>query len=64
MVKMQHEMLQKAVAERDANLVRVTKWEDFVPALAKGKLCLTPFCDETEVCYSSLCSDRVRQAYP
>lgn len=48
LVKMQHEMLTKATAERDANLVRVTKWEDFVPALAQGKLCLTPFCDELE----------------
>lgn len=49
LVKMQHEMLAKATAERDANLVRVTKWEEFVPALAQGKLCLTPFCDEMEV---------------
>ena len=49
LVKMQHDMLAKAVAERDSNLVHVTKWEDFVPALALGKLCLTPFCDEMEV---------------
>jgi len=48
LVKMQHEMLAKATAERDANLCRVTKWEQFVPALALGKLCLTPFCDELE----------------
>ncbi|KAL3920271.1 MAG: hypothetical protein SGPRY_005314, partial [Prymnesium sp.] len=48
LVKMQHEMLTKATIERDANLVRVTKWEQFVPALAQGKLCLTPFCDEME----------------
>ena len=48
LVKMQHDMLAKAVAERDSNLVHVTKWEDFVPALALGKLCLTPFCDEME----------------
>ena len=33
LVKMQHDMLAKAVAERDSNLVHVTKWEDFVPAL-------------------------------
>jgi len=48
LVKMQHEMLAKATKERNDNLVQVTKWEEFVPALALGKLCLTPFCDEME----------------
>jgi len=48
LVKMQHELLAKATEERNKNLVTVTKWEEFVPALALGKLCLTPFCDEEE----------------
>jgi len=38
-------MLAKATAARDAKLVKVTKWEDFVPALNAENLVLTPWCD-------------------
>lgn len=33
---------------RDDKLVTVTKWEDFVPALEKQCLVMTPFCDQKE----------------
>ena len=29
-------------------MVRVTEWKDFVPAMAEGKLALTPFCNDEE----------------
>ena len=38
----------KAKAGRDNKLVEVLKWDDFVPALEKGCMVLTPFCDEAE----------------
>lgn len=41
-------MLNKARAGRDAKLVQVTEWADFVPALEQHCLVLTPFCDEAE----------------
>jgi len=44
----QRDMFLKAKAGRDEKLVQVTKWEDFVPALNKHCLVLTPFCDEAE----------------
>ena len=42
------DMFKKAKAGRDEKLVQVTKWADFVPALNKHCLVLTPFCDEAE----------------
>lgn len=42
------DMLRRATEGRDAKLVKVHKWEDFVPALERHCLVLTPFCDETE----------------
>jgi prolyl-tRNA synthetase len=46
---MQHDLLAKATAERDSRLTTVMEWKDFVPALLKGNMCLTPWCnDETE----------------
>ena len=44
----QSDMFQKAKRGRDEKLVQVTKWEDFVPALNRHCLVLTPFCDEAE----------------
>ena len=41
-------MFAKAKAGRDEKLVQVTRWEDFVPALEKGCLVLTPFVDNAE----------------
>ncbi len=35
-------------AERAGRTKIVMKWEEFVPALDTGSMCLTPFCDETE----------------
>ena len=48
LVTMQHDLLSRARATRDARLARVMAWEDFVPAISEGKLVLTPFCDEIE----------------
>ena len=45
----QDAMLAKATAERNAKLKVVMEWKDFVPALNDKCLCLTPFCDESEV---------------
>jgi prolyl-tRNA synthetase len=44
----QADMFSKAKAGRDEKMVQVTKWADFVPALNKHCLVLTPFCDEAE----------------
>jgi prolyl-tRNA synthetase len=41
-------MFIKAKAGRDEKMATVLKWEDFVPALEKDCLVLTPFCDEAE----------------
>lgn len=38
----------KAKAGRDEKLVQVTQWSDFVPALERHCLVLTPFCDLPE----------------
>lgn len=48
LVQMQHEMLAKATATRDAALMKVTEWKDFVPAISEGKLALTPWCNDAE----------------
>jgi len=37
-------MFEKARAERDAHVVQVTEWKDFVPNLEKNNLVLTPWC--------------------
>jgi len=42
------EMLQRATAARDAKLVQVTQWADFVPALNDDCLVLTPWCDPAD----------------
>jgi len=48
LVTMQHQLLEKARAQRDSNLTQVWTWEDFTPAIGEGKLVLTPFCNEIE----------------
>ena len=46
---MQTDMLAKARKQFDESIVRVTKWEDFVPALNAKKMVLAPWCEEVEV---------------
>lgn len=41
-------MFRVAKEKRDAKIVQVTKWDDFVPALEMGNMVLTPFCDQSE----------------
>jgi len=41
-------LLAKATKERDERIAKVTKWEDFVPALDAKKMVLAPFCNETK----------------
>ena len=48
LVTMQQEMLARAVAKRDSCIIRVTKWDEFVPVLQNKCMALTPFCNETE----------------
>ena len=56
LVTMQHDLLSKARKSRDDNIVKVWEWKDFVPALQKGHMVLTPFCNETE--YEELVKDK------
>jgi prolyl-tRNA synthetase len=44
----QNHLFEKAKAGRDEKLVTVMEWKDFVPALEKSCLVLTPFCDESD----------------
>jgi prolyl-tRNA synthetase len=48
LVTMQHELLTRARAARDANMTQVWEWDKFTPAIQAGKMVLTPFCNETE----------------
>jgi len=48
LVTIQADMLNKARSGRDEKLVQVTEWKDFVPALNRQCMVLTPFCDQTE----------------
>jgi len=48
LTQIQTSLLEKARAGRDEKLVQVTDWADFVPALERHCLVLTPFCDEAE----------------
>ncbi|KAI8333033.1 hypothetical protein BC941DRAFT_380620 [Chlamydoabsidia padenii] len=45
---MQNDMFVRAKAKRDESIIRIEKWEDFVPALNNKKLILMPWCDRTE----------------
>lgn len=44
LVDIQSAMFEKAKATRDSHVVQVTEWKDFVPALEKRYLVLTPWC--------------------
>eukprot|EP00752_Nemacystus_decipiens_P005650 g5113.t1 len=46
--KIQANLLARLTAERDEHLTQVTEWADFVPALNRNDIVLTPFCNETE----------------
>jgi len=42
------DLYDRALAERDACLVKIDDWKDFVPNLNKGKMLLVPFCGQPE----------------
>ena len=44
----QASLFARSKAERDEKLVKVYEWKDFVPALEKQCIVLTPFVNETE----------------
>jgi prolyl-tRNA synthetase len=46
--QIQSALFAKAKAGREEKTAVVTKWEDFVPAIDRGCMVLTPFCDEAE----------------
>ncbi|CAO3617536.1 unnamed protein product [Cunninghamella echinulata] len=52
---MHNDMYQRALAKRDESIIRIEKWDDFVPALNDKKLCLMPWCDRME------CEDEVKE---
>lgn len=60
LASVQNEMLGRATKARDAAVVTVTEWKDFVPALQEGKLALTPFVvgTEFETEYEELVKDK------
>eukprot|EP00172_Hildenbrandia_rubra_P001370 Plantae.Rhodophyta-Hildenbrandia_rubra.ctg1912.p1 GENE.Plantae.Rhodophyta-Hildenbrandia_rubra.ctg1912~~Plantae.Rhodophyta-Hildenbrandia_rubra.ctg1912.p1 ORF type:complete len:592 (-),score=147.20 Plantae.Rhodophyta-Hildenbrandia_rubra.ctg1912:128-1903(-) len=43
----QKAMLEKARKERDEHVVKVSKWEEFVPALDKKNMVISTWCEET-----------------
>jgi prolyl-tRNA synthetase len=48
LAQMQHDMLAKATAIRDSRITTVMEWKDFVPALMKGNMVLTPWCSDAQ----------------
>jgi len=46
--QIQKDMFERCKAQRDEKLVQVTEWKDFVPALERKCIVLTPFVNETE----------------
>ncbi len=48
LVTIQADMFEAAKRGRDDKIATVTAWADFVPALEKGCMVLTPFCDQAE----------------
>jgi prolyl-tRNA synthetase len=48
LTEIQRDMFNRAKTFRDEKLVQVTRWEDFVPALNRNCMVLTPFCDIAE----------------
>eukprot|EP00667_Euglena_gracilis_P004093 EG_transcript_4109 len=47
--QIQQDMFQRAKEERDRNMVQVTEWKDFTPALNSKKMILAPVCSDMEV---------------
>eukprot|EP00668_Euglena_longa_P040458 GGOE01053276.1.p1 GENE.GGOE01053276.1~~GGOE01053276.1.p1 ORF type:complete len:672 (-),score=157.60 GGOE01053276.1:188-2203(-) len=47
--QIQLDMFQRAKEERDRNMVQVTEWSDFTPALNAKKMILAPICSDMEV---------------
>ncbi|GJP40264.1 hypothetical protein CLOM_g24547, partial [Closterium sp. NIES-68] len=43
------DMLARATKERDESIVKITKWEEFMPAIDERKMVLAPWCDEEAV---------------
>ncbi|CAL6395963.1 unnamed protein product [Bathycoccus prasinos] len=48
LVEIQQNMFNQAKAIRDTSTITVTEWKDFVPALDKKKMVLTPWCETKE----------------
>jgi prolyl-tRNA synthetase len=46
--EIQRSLFEKSKRERDEKIVQVLEWKDFVPALNRHCLVLTPFCDLIE----------------
>ncbi|KAG0088724.1 ribose-phosphate pyrophosphokinase 1 [Podila epicladia] len=51
----QRDMFNRAKNIRDANVVFIEEWKDFVPALDKKQLCLIPWCEESD------CEDGIKE---
>ncbi|OBZ87364.1 putative proline--tRNA ligase C19C7.06 [Choanephora cucurbitarum] len=51
----QNDMYQKAKKKMEDSIIRITKWEEFVPTLNNKKLLLVPWCDRTE------CEDDIKE---
>lgn len=58
--KVQQDMYDKAKAEYDSHVIKVTEWKDFVPALDKKNVLLVPFC-KTETCEDNIKDNSARQ---
>lgn len=56
----QADMYSKAKAEYDSHVIKVTEWADFVPALDKKNVILTPFC-KMEACEDKIKDNSARQ---
>jgi prolyl-tRNA synthetase len=48
LAQIQHDMLARATKIRDDHIITVMEYKDFVPALEKMCLCLTPWCNEEQ----------------
>lgn len=53
---MQTDMLEAARAQRDASIIRLSRWDEFVPALDRKCMVLAPWCETT------VCEDDVKKA--
>ncbi|KAG9064821.1 ribose-phosphate pyrophosphokinase 1 [Linnemannia hyalina] len=51
----QADMFTRAKETRDANVIKVEDWNDFVPALDSKKFCLIPWCEEIA------CEDEIKE---